>query len=66
MSRADCRRTNSPGADATWFPPALLARNSPLQGQAFFYFGGDGDRFAREFADIGVIYPRAKPPPAQS
>jgi phage N-6-adenine-methyltransferase len=40
--------------------------NSPLQGQAFFYFGGDGDRFAREFADIGVIYPRAKPPPAQS
>jgi DNA N-6-adenine-methyltransferase (Dam) len=36
---------------------------SPTQGQAFFYFGGSGDRFACEFADIGVIYPRAHPPP---
>jgi phage N-6-adenine-methyltransferase len=36
---------------------------APVQGSAFFYFGGYGDRFAREFADVGVIYPRAQPPP---
>jgi phage N-6-adenine-methyltransferase len=39
---------------------------APVQGQAFFYFGGYGDRFAREFADVGVIYPRAQPPPGRS
>ena len=32
----------------------------PVQGQAFFYFGDYGDRFVREFADVGVIYPRAQ------
>jgi phage N-6-adenine-methyltransferase len=36
---------------------------APVQGQAFFYFGGYDDRFVREFADVGVIYPRAQPPP---
>jgi phage N-6-adenine-methyltransferase len=28
---------------------------SPVQGQAFFYFGGDIQPFAREFSDIGFI-----------
>ena len=44
--------------DSIESPTRGVAR--PVQGQAFFYFGDYGDRFVREFADVGVIYPRAQ------
>jgi ParB family chromosome partitioning protein len=34
-------------------------RASPTQGQAFFYFGADVERFASHFAEFGMIVRRA-------
>jgi phage N-6-adenine-methyltransferase len=38
-------------------------RAAPVQGQAIFYFGGSGDRFTSEFAEIGFI---RWPPPRRT
>ena len=37
------------------FESPTRGTTSPPQGQAFMHFGANGDRFAREFAEIGVM-----------
>jgi hypothetical protein len=32
--------------------------DAPLQGQAFFYFGDDPERFAKVFGEVGLVFPK--------
>jgi|SRR5690625_1456807 len=54
---------DSPYCTAMCFPkgrikylaPDLKTRNSPLQGQTFAYFGGNTQKFEKEFSSVGVV-----------
>lgn len=52
---ASCTAICFPAGRIKYNTPEGVEKGSPLQGQAFFYFGEDADTFAKHFSGHGIV-----------